>query len=213
MALGCAVAPNSELRAPQGDVMVGLVVGLQERKDGFVILVTTDPRVTLLEIWKEITSRGFLGREVERYKIALRNEGSRGREIYADLVLGGILGKIGRLGKFGRVADDLSETQKLLVYTGKLADHHVLPRQFEKFFKARGISIDDFTVSVDHTVTHLRGIHGRGNLGQMPGRWNQIWTDWIKANPNATATDVYQQAGRMMDDFGIGHLDIHPYGQ
>jgi hypothetical protein len=103
--------------------------------------------------------------------------------------------------------------QKLLGYTGKLADHHVMPRQFEKFFKSRGIGIDDFTVSVDHNVTHLKAIHGTGNMGQMPGRWNQIWGDWIKANPNATSKEIFQQAGQMMDDFGIGHLKIHPYGK
>ncbi|MDX2111241.1 MAG: RHS repeat-associated core domain-containing protein [Verrucomicrobiota bacterium] len=101
--------------------------------------------------------------------------------------------------------------QKLLGYTGKLADHHLMPRQFEKFFKSRGITIDDFTVSVDHNVTHLKAIHGTGNMGQMPGRWNQIWGDWIKANPNATSKEIFQQAGQMMDDFGIGHLKIHPY--
>jgi len=109
-------------------------------------------------------------------------------------------------------ANTVPAGQKLLGYTGKLADHHIMPRQFEKFFGARGINIDEFTVSVDHAVTHLKAIHGRGNMGQMPGRWNTVWGDWIKANPNATATEIYQQAGRMMDDFGINHLKIHPYG-
>ena len=102
---------------------------------------------------------------------------------------------------------------KLLQYTAKLADHHLMPRQFEKFFNARGINIDKFTVTMDHAVTHLKGVHGTGNMGQMPGRWNQIWADWIKANPNATSKQIFQQAGQMMDDFGIGNLKIHPYRQ
>lgn len=59
---------------------------------------------------------------------------------------------------------------------------------------------------------HLRGVHGAGT-GNMPGRWNQQWAEWIGANPNATAKDVYQQLGRMMDDFGLGGSQIHPYGQ
>lgn len=57
---------------------------------------------------------------------------------------------------------------------------------------------------------HQRGVHGNG-IGNMPGRWNQQWEEWIQANPNATAKDVYQQLGRMMDDYGLGGSRIHPY--
>jgi hypothetical protein len=103
--------------------------------------------------------------------------------------------------------------EKLLAYSGKLADHHVMPRQFENFFKKAGINIDNYTVTLDHNITHLKGVHGAGNMGQMPGRWNQIWSEWIGANPKATAKEIFQQAGKMMDDFGLGHLRIHPYGK
>ncbi len=104
VALGCVVAPVSELRAPQqGDVIVGVILGLGDIKDGLTTLVTTDPRETIPAIWTEITSRGFLGRELERYKIALRDPGARGRVIYSELLAGGILGKIGKLGKLGRI--------------------------------------------------------------------------------------------------------------
>lgn len=120
---------------------------------------------------------------------------------------------LGQIDAYSVAPNKIPETQKLLSFTGKLADHHIMPREFEKFFRARGINVDDFTVTVDHTVTHLKAIHGRGNMGQMPGRWNQVWGDWIKTNPNATASEVYQQAGKMMDDFGINHLPIHPYKQ
>ena len=88
-----------------------------------------------------------------------------------------------------------------------------MPRQFEKFFSSKGINIDDFTISVDHNVTHLKAIHGNGNLGQMPGKWNQKWGQWIDVNPNATTTETFKKAGQMMDDFGINHLKIHPYKQ
>jgi len=56
-------------------------------------------------------------------------------------------------------------------------------------------------------------VHGKGNMGQMPGKWNDIWEAWIDANPRATAEDIYRQAGKMMDDFGLSGLEIHPYGQ
>jgi hypothetical protein len=45
----------------------------------------------------------------------------------------------------------------------------------------------------------------------MPGGWNRVWQQWLDANPDASAHEVYQQAGRMMDQFGINHLPIGPY--
>ena len=102
-------------------------------------------------------------------------------------------------------------TTKLLTGSTKLADHHLFPRQFQKFFKSNGVNIDDFTVTVDHNVTHLKGIHGKGNLGQMPGKWNKAWADFIRNNPNASQKQIFQQAGKMMDEFGIGHLPIHKF--
>lgn len=93
----------------------------------------------------------------------------------------------------------------------KLGDHHLFSQQFRTYFASRGIDIDLFTVTLGET-THLRGIHGSG-VGAMPGRWNQVWQDWIQRNPDATADEVYKQAGRMMDIYGLNHFPIHPYGR
>ncbi|HWT18505.1 MAG TPA: RHS repeat-associated core domain-containing protein, partial [Variovorax sp.] len=93
----------------------------------------------------------------------------------------------------------------------KMADHHLMPQQFRKFFEARGIDIDDHTISVGD-LSHSRGIHGRG-LGNMPGRWNQTWRDWINGNPDARDADIYRQLGRMMDDYNLQGIPIHPYGR
>jgi RHS repeat-associated protein len=101
--------------------------------------------------------------------------------------------------------------RKLLTQATRLADHHLLPNQFRKFFKDRDIDIDLFTVTVDQDVTHLKAIHGNGNMGQKPGHWNSVWAGWIADNPDATAKEIYQQLGTMMDDFGLGHLPIHAY--
>jgi hypothetical protein len=118
------------------------------------------------------------------------------------------------IGKIGKRADDAPLTAgRLGAPTGRLADHHIFPRQFEAFFSQRGIDIHSFTITVDHHITHLRGIHGRGNHGQFPGRWNQLWQDFIDNTPNASALEVYQFAGRLLDDFGLGHLPIHPHGK
>ncbi|MBN1238865.1 MAG: DUF2380 domain-containing protein [Gammaproteobacteria bacterium] len=102
------------------------------------------------------------------------------------------------------------QTERLLA-SPVLHDHHLLPQQFRRFFSSRGINIDEHAVTLSEAV-HLRGVHGSG-IGNMPGRWNQQWAQWIEANPNATAKDIYQQLGRMMDDFGLGGSRIHPYGQ
>jgi hypothetical protein len=91
----------------------------------------------------------------------------------------------------------------------KMMNHHLFPRQFASFFKSKGIDVHNFTVALGET-SHLRGVHG-GGLGNMPGRWNSVWAQWIEKNPNATATEVYQQLGTMMDRFGLGHLPINPY--
>jgi hypothetical protein len=58
---------------------------------------------------------------------------------------------------------------------------------------------------------HLAGVHGRGADG-LPGRWNARWRDFIANNPKATAKDIYQYGGRLMDEYGLGGQSIKPYG-
>ena len=72
-----------------------------------------------------------------------------------------------------------------------------------------GISIHDYTISVGE-VTHLKGIHGAGNAG-MPGRWNQRWQQFITTNSEASGKDIYQFAGRLLDEYNLNHLTIHGY--
>ncbi len=104
--------------------MVGVILGLGDIKDGLTVLVTTDPRDTIPAIWTEITSRSFLAREIQNYKIALRNEGSRGRVIYSELLAGGVMGKVGKLGKLGKVGKvAASAADDLIDLTGHRARH------------------------------------------------------------------------------------------
>ena len=35
--------------------------------------------------------------------------------------------------------------------------------------------------------------------------------EFIDNNPNATAKDIFQFAGKMMDEYGLNNLPIHPY--
>jgi RHS repeat-associated protein len=110
------------------------------------------------------------------------------------------------------VHNSCSATTKLLQASKNLADHHIIPAfrgksaKYARFIKKRGINVDNFTVTLSHGKNshHLKFIHGQG-------KWNQRWMDWIDANPNATAKDIYQFAGRMMDQYGLSSVKIHPY--
>jgi RHS repeat-associated protein len=87
--------------------------------------------------------------------------------------------------------------------------HHLLPREFEPFFKGAGIKdINEFLVDLSRKH-HLSGIHGKGD-SLTPGWWNDVWRAWIGNNPNASDKEIFQQLGRMMDDYGINHLPVHP---
>jgi RHS repeat-associated protein len=105
-------------------------------------------------------------------------------------------------------------TRRLLNAGTEFADHHIIPAfrgkssSYAEFIRARGINVDQFTVTLNHgrASHHLKFIHGQG-------KWNQRWKDWIDANPDATAKDIYQFAGKMMDEFGLSGLEIHAYGK
>jgi hypothetical protein len=58
------------------------------------------------------------------------------------------------------------------------------------------------TVISGKACHHLKFIHGSG-------RWNPKWIAWIEAHPNATAKDIYQFAGQMMDEYDLSNLPIH----
>jgi len=57
----------------------------------------------------------------------------------------------------------------------------------------------------------LAGVHGRGADG-LPGGWNARWREFIGENPNASATEIYQHGGRLMDEYGLSGQPIRPYG-
>ncbi|MDT8717965.1 hypothetical protein IAI10_14970 [Clostridium sp. 19966] len=53
---------------------------------------------------------------------------------------------------------------------------------------------------------HMNFIHGKA-------QWNPKWMGWIDNNPDATRKDIYQFAGKMMDDYGLSSYKIHQYGK
>ncbi|XXT17007.1 RHS repeat-associated core domain-containing protein [Sorangium sp. So ce429] len=101
------------------------------------------------------------------------------------------------------------QTPAALLARVKIQRHHIFPQKFKTFFQARGVDIDKFTVEISQGH-HLSSVHGRGELN-TPGRYNQRWAEFIEANPNATAKDIYQFGGRLMDEYGLNRLPIVPY--
>jgi hypothetical protein len=95
--------------------------------------------------------------------------------------------------------------------------HHIFPNKFKSFFRDAGLDNNQYTVELDQHV-HLSGVHGVGGLpfpngmpGILPGRYNQVWADWIAQNPNADVFDIVDQGIRMIDQYGLGGLPIVPY--
>jgi RHS repeat-associated protein len=113
------------------------------------------------------------------------------------------------LGSLARPITATTASQLPKLAAPLMHNHHLFPQQFQKFFASKGIDINKYTVSLTEG-THLKGVHGTGS-GSLPGKWNQTWQSWIGLNPNASAKEVYQQLGTMMDRFDMGHLPIAPY--
>ena len=66
--------------------------------------------------------------------------------------------------------------------------------------------MDQYTITVSSGKEgmHMNSIHGKGD-------WNPLWMEWIDNHPDATAKDIFQFAGKMMDDFGLSGYEIHPF--
>lgn len=129
--------------------------------------------------------------------------------LYNGLVIGGarMVGDPGR-----NPASGASAKVVPLLASPKMNKHHIFnvfrgrsesSQVYRDFFKSHGIKVDDYTVSVT-ADTHKR-LHQAGN------NWTTMWKSWIDANPNASTKDVYQQAGKMMDEYGIKDVKIEPY--
>jgi len=132
-----------------------------------------------------------------------------------DLVL--VHNDCGPCGKTLMLPDNNSPTALLetkLNFTGEIHDHHIIPKfrgnskPYTDFIAKRGIDVDKYTISVTAGKggAHMNLIHGKG-------KWNPKWMEFIDNNPSATAKDIYQFAGQMMDDYGLNKFKIHPWGE
>ena len=76
-------------------------------------------------------------------------------------------------------------------------------QKYRDFLKNLKINVDDQTVKIPESLHKF--LHRAGN------NWTTKWKKWIDANPKASAKDVFQQAGKMMDDAGISNSPIEPH--
>ena len=108
-----------------------------------------------------------------------------------------------RLARAARVRGPITDPARLLP-SPRMHRHHIFPRQFSRFWNRAEIRANRYKVQIEQ-ATHLRGVHGRG-LAELPGRWNRAWGEFLRNNPDASALRIFQQAGRMMDEFGLSDI-------
>lgn len=97
-------------------------------------------------------------------------------------------------------------------FDGTTNDHYIIPKfrgkskPYADFISNLGIDVDQYTITVTAGKggAHINLLHGKG-------KWNQKWMNFIDNNPNATAKDVFQFAGKMMDEYEVNKFKIHPY--
>lgn len=89
--------------------------------------------------------------------------------------------------------------------------HHIFPQQFrEKFAKLGLKEIDEYTIVLPeqfHQALHA------GRSSGAPGRYNKLWDDFFRQNPDATLDNVVDFAEKMLKDFGIDRLPIVEWGK
>lgn len=105
-----------------------------------------------------------------------------------------------------------AETATPLLAPVKTVKHHIFnvfrggsPKSqvYRDFFKKHRIDINAHTIEISEATHKI--VHGKGN------NWTTKWKNFIDTNPNATTKEVYQQAGRMLDEYGLSHVPIVRY--
>ena len=80
--------------------------------------------------------------------------------------------------------------------------HHLLVQQLRKWFKARGVDIDSFTVKL--SADEHRWIHNEY-------KWNDLWKDFMRKNPKASPAEIIAQMQELQKQVGLEGLEVVPY--
>ncbi len=81
-------------------------------------------------------------------------------------------------------------------------NHHLLVQQLRKWFRKRGVDIDEFTVKL--TADEHRWIHNEY-------KWNDLWKDFRLKNPKASTAEILTKMGEFQKRVGLEGLEIIPY--
>ncbi|MCC6794076.1 MAG: TIGR02269 family lipoprotein, partial [Candidatus Hydrogenedentes bacterium] len=86
--------------------------------------------------------------------------------------------------------------------------HHVFPQRpdLAKRFTDLGIDPNQFTMQIPKSLHDA--IHSRGSRG---GAWNRAWSSFFELYPDASAEDVYREAGRLIYEFQLPGGPVVPY--
>ena len=110
----------------------------------------------------------------------------------------GFFGKIQNGQKFRSFTKNYYR-DNLKILTGKnppsnIEAHHVFPQVLRERFLKNGINIDD----PKYLVWWERDAHRR-----VAREYNDLWTVFVRKNPNATSTQVLDEGRRLMNKYGI----------
>lgn len=183
---------------------------------GFAAALYDDPRAVLGGMYNDFVDSLDDPRALGMYTFSAMATVAGG---YGAAAVGNAV-KSGRAGKYlselARRLDDDRGFALMLPGSagGRMIQHHIFnafrgrrPKsaKYREFFEKHGIKVDDFVVDLPDDF-HREWVHRKGK------DWTREWKKWIDENPRASTKEVYQQGGRMMDDYGIGHLEIKKYG-
>ena len=123
--------------------------------------------------------------------------------------------EVGRVGNTAALDLASIEPSKVisLLEKPKTVKHHIFNKfrgeseksqKYREFFKNHNINIDAYTVEITESL-HKKYIHAANN------NWTSKWKIWINNNPNASTKEVYQYAGKLMDEHNISHVPIIKY--
>ncbi len=99
-----------------------------------------------------------------------------------------------------RTLEEIGVSKKVL--QAARAKHHLFVQQLRKWFKGKGLDIDKYTLKL--AADEHRLIHNEY-------RWNEIWKDFMKANPKASKRQLFKQMREMLKEYGLEGLPIVPY--
>ncbi len=95
-----------------------------------------------------------------------------------------------------------------IVSAGLPEYHHLFPQAFRGDFGRLGIDVDDFTIVLSKEAHRGSG----GGIQYSPSNWNATWKKFLARNPNASQTELYVQAQKMLKDSGAaGKYDFYDY--